>query len=236
MGTVVYKSLPEKTAELISDTLYLQNYHVGAKLPNEFEMAQKYGVSRNTVREAIRILVSRGVLEVHRGSGTYVSSSMGISDDPLRLSMIEDKKKLMMDMIDVRLMIEPNLASLAAENATPAEIRQMSDICSRTEKAVLAGEHYLEEDMEFHTFVAGCSHNLMIHNLYAAINQAIMLEEKMISMRLRNITAAYHRRIFESIRDHKPSEARYAMTAHLLQNRERVSALRESSDGLQGRK
>ena len=124
MGKINYKSLPEKTADVISDILYRENYRVGAKLPNEIELAKSLEVSRTTVRQAIKILTERNVLEVRRGSGTFVSSKLGMSDDPLGLSMICDKDKLVMDLLEVRLLIEPKMAALAAENATAGEISQ----------------------------------------------------------------------------------------------------------------
>ena len=222
MGKINYKSLPEKTADVISDMLYRENYRVGAKLPNEIELAKSLEVSRTTVRQAIKILTERNVLEVRRGSGTFVSSKLGMSDDPLGLSMICDKDKLVMDLLEVRLLIEPKMAALAAENATAGEISQLKDICRRMEEACRKGEDYYETDMEFHTFIAGCSRNLVIHSLYPAICHTIILQENVTHDRLKERTLAAHRRICEAIAAHKGTAAADAMTAHLIQNQERI--------------
>ena len=64
---------------------------VGQKLPNEFELAEKFGVGRSTIREAVKSLVSRGILEVRRGAGTFVVSSCTVDSDPLGLSRLDDK-------------------------------------------------------------------------------------------------------------------------------------------------
>ena len=133
MSKINYKPLPEKTADAISDMIYRNNYRVGAKLPNEIDLAREFEVSRNTVREAIRILVSRNVLEVKRGSGTFVSARLGLTDDPLGLSLICDKKKLVRDLIQIRLMIEPKMASMAAEYATFDEIRALEENCRKAD-------------------------------------------------------------------------------------------------------
>ena len=222
MGKINYKSLPEKTADVISDMLYRENYRVGAKLPNEIELAKSLEVSRTTVRQAIKILTERNVLEVRRGSGTFVSSKLGMSDDPLGLSMICDKDKLVMDLLEVRLLIEPKMAALAAENATAGEISQLKDICRRMEEACRKGENYYETDMEFHTFIAGCSRNLVIHSLYPAICHTIILQENVTHDRLKERTLAAHRRICEAIAAHKGTAAADAMTTHLIQNQERI--------------
>ena len=80
---------------------------VGEKIPNEFELAEKFGVGRSTIREAVKGLVSKGILEVKRGSGTFVVSTCTAEDDPLGLSRLQDKYKLALELFDVRLMIEP---------------------------------------------------------------------------------------------------------------------------------
>ena len=85
----------------------------GQKIPNEFELAERFGVGRSTIREAVKGLVSRGILEVRRGSGTYVISTNTLDEDPLGFGKMEDKYKMALDLFEVRLMIEPEIAALA---------------------------------------------------------------------------------------------------------------------------
>lgn len=66
---------------------------IGQKIPNEFELAEMFGVGRSTIRETVKALVSKGVLEVRRGSGTYVISINSVEDDPIGLSKQKDKFK-----------------------------------------------------------------------------------------------------------------------------------------------
>lgn len=222
MKNIPYKTLSERTADLLSDYLYSNNYRVGAKLPNELRLAEQFEVSRATIRQAIRLLCERNILEVERGSGTFVSSRMGLSEDPLGLSMITDRKKLVMDSMELRLMIEPPLSALAAENATSEEILHLNTLCQKLEEACRNGENYYSLDTEFHTFVAGCSRNLVIHSLYPAISQTILLQESMLPNRFGSITAEAHRSIYEAIRTHRATEAYSAMQMHLLRNKQRL--------------
>lgn len=121
INTVNQKSLPERTADAIVAMLHMENYKAGAKLPNEIQMAQRFEVSRSTIRLAERLLADRDILDIQRGAGTFVSHKLGVSDDPLGFSLIYDKQKLARDLLELRIMIEPNAAALAAR-MLPAEI------------------------------------------------------------------------------------------------------------------
>ena len=127
------KLLAEQVQEQIYRYMKEQNYQIGDKMPNEYELASLFSVGRSTIREAVKLLASKGLLEVRRGSGTFVSSKLGMSDDPLGLSMICDKDKLVMDLLEVRLLIVPKMAALAAEHATAGEFSQLKDIWRRLE-------------------------------------------------------------------------------------------------------
>ncbi|MDD6283661.1 MAG: FadR/GntR family transcriptional regulator [Oribacterium sp.] len=221
MANIHYKSLPEKTADLLSDYLYQQNFRSGEKLPGEIVLAKQFDVSRNTIRSAIKILKENGTLEVQRGSGTFMAARKNLSSDPLGLTLISDKQKLGKDLIDVRLMVEPKLAALAAEYATPFDIKNLEEICNHLETAAQKGDSYFQHDITFHNYIAGCSHNLVIHSFFPAINQGILLQEHVTQVRLKDTTIKMHRRIFQALKNHHPSEAEEAMTLHLLHVKER---------------
>ncbi len=222
MGGMYYKSLPERTADVICDMLYRENYQVGAKLPNELRLAEILEVSRSTVRQAIRILTEKNILDVRRGSGTFVSAKLGMSDDPLGITSVCDKRQLVRDLLALRLLIEPRMAALAAENRTTAEAGQLCDICDRLEAAWRDGKNYCELDMEFHTFIAGCSRNLVVHHLLPTICRTIILEESVAADKLGEQTVRAHQRICEAIVGRRASEASDAMTVHLIHNQERI--------------
>ena len=218
MDKIYHKSLPEKTADGISDLIYRENYGAGAKLPGEKELAARLEVSRNTVRQAIRILREKQIVEVRRGAGTFVSARRGLSDDLLGLSLVSDKKKLVRDLLELRLLIEPRMAALAAERAGREEMDRLRCLFRKMEEECLAGRNYFEQDMEFHTCIAGCSGNLVVHNLLPSIQQAILLQE--------NVT---EHRLGEKTVEARGCEAQDAMTAHLIQNRERILKMMEEN-------
>ena len=124
---------------------------IGEKLPNEFELAEKFGVGRSTIREAVKSLVSKGVLEVRRGSGTYVVSTSSLEEDPLGLGRFEDKYHLALELFEVRLMLEPEIAALASEYASEEEKAQLESLCDQVERQYTAGINHIKKDIEFHT-------------------------------------------------------------------------------------
>ena len=123
------KLLTDRVADEIVRTIIGQQLKAGDKLPNEFELASTLGVGRSTIREAIKTLVSRNIVEIRRGAGTFVSYRNGVSEDPLGLEFIKDRAQVAADLLELRFMLEPRLASLAAGNATDKEIQQMVSLC-----------------------------------------------------------------------------------------------------------
>ena len=86
--------------------IHQEQVAVGDKLPSEYKLADIFGVGRSTIREAVKSLVIKGILEVKRGSGTYVKNTELIVDDPLGLAQFEDKYRLAMELFDVRILLE----------------------------------------------------------------------------------------------------------------------------------
>ena len=108
-------------SKLLAEQVEEQIYHFildtplspGSKLPNEFEIGEKFGVGRSTIREAVKLLSSKGIVEVRRGSGTYVlTTALGVGD-PLGLSAVQDKTALALDLVNVRLLLEPGISAMS---------------------------------------------------------------------------------------------------------------------------
>ena len=116
------KLLAEQVEEQIYRYILDTPLEIGAKLPNEFELGELFGVGRSTIREAVKLLASRGVLEVRRGSGTYVINKTPADLDPLGLQGLGDRMSLALDLADVRILLEPGIAEMAARNATEEDI------------------------------------------------------------------------------------------------------------------
>lgn len=222
------KSLVELASELIIQLIIENNWIAGDKLPNEYELAEKLNVGRSTIREAIKALVSRNILEIRRGAGTYISKKGGIADDPLGLIFIKDKLKLAADLLEVRFMIEPEIASIAAIKADEEEIKIMSDLCDEIDELILKNESYIEKDIEFHTAIAKSSKNSVIVNLIPIINKSIAIFIDITNQKLRKETMETHREILNSIKTRDSKGARDSMYLHLVYNSRNIKAIIES--------
>jgi DNA-binding FadR family transcriptional regulator len=216
------KPLGEQTSERIVELIINNDWQIGDKLPNEYELADMLSVGRSTIREAIKALVSRNVLEIRRGSGTFISQKSGVADDPLGLTFVKDKFKLSLDLLEVRFMIEPSIASIAAVKATDEEIEQMSFLCNKIESLIMNNEPYLDLDVEFHTAIAKSSKNQVIGNLIPIINKSIMMSIDVTNQKIRNETIETHREVLNAIKAHDSNDAHDAMLLHLVYNRRNI--------------
>ena len=111
------KTLSEQAADQMIQYIQENGYGPGDKLPTEADLSRLLGVGRNTVREAVRVLASRNIVSVRQGSGTFVSEKQGLADDPFGFSFVEDRVQLTRDLMQIRVMLEPSIAALAAQNA-----------------------------------------------------------------------------------------------------------------------
>ncbi|HCD43459.1 MAG TPA: FadR family transcriptional regulator, partial [Lachnoclostridium sp.] len=144
------QTLAEIAAQKLLQIIQVEGYTAGDKLPTETELSEVLGVGRNTVREALRILMSRNIVTIRQGSGTFLSDKNGVADDPLGFTMIEDRRKLTEDLIQIRVMLEPPIAALAAQNATGEDILSLEQILLELEKRMKNLEDYSEKDSQFH--------------------------------------------------------------------------------------
>ena len=216
------KLLPQQAAEQIIKLIRENQLQAGDKLPNEFDMAGQLSVGRGTIREAVKILESRNIVEIRRGRGTFVCEHPGLVEDPLGLALVEDKGRMALDLCEVRLILEPELAALAAKRAGEKEIRKLAEIQEQIEKLCRQGESYLKKDMEFHELLARISRNSVMPRLVPIIQEGVSLFIEVTELSLAEETLRTHRKIVEAIHDRDPQKAREAMKEHLLLNQERI--------------
>lgn len=200
---------------------------VGEKIPNEFELAEKFGVGRSTIREAVKGLVSQGMLEVRRGSGTYVISAYPAEEDPLGLGRYDDKYQLALELFDVRLMIEPEIAAYAAMNATEGDVAELHRLCNEVEEIYRSGENHVRKDIELHTAIARCSKNRVVEILVPLIDSAVHTFANVTHRELMEETIETHRAVVDAIERHDQVGARCAMVMHLTYNRQMIVRMLE---------
>jgi GntR family transcriptional repressor for pyruvate dehydrogenase complex len=145
----------------------------GAKLPPEAELATTLGASRNTVREAVRGLVTAGVLDVRRGDGTYVTSLR----PELLLEGIGAAAELMADgfsleLIQVRRILEPAATALAAMRIDPTSVALLETLLDRMRSAE-SEELLVQADNEFHALVASCSGNVTLASMLSGLSSGM---------------------------------------------------------------
>ena len=221
------KLLGDQAADQIIQLIIDNDGKAGDKMPNEYELAEQLNVSRSTVREAIKALVSRNILEIKRGSGTFISEKCGISDDPLGLMFVKNKLKLATDLLEIRFMIEPKIASLAAANATDEEIREIEVLCDKVEQLILNNQPHMDVDIEFHGAIARSSKNIVIANLIPIINKSISLCIDVTDRQIAKETIETHKEVLNCIKSRDINGAYDAMYLHLVYNRRNIKKLIE---------
>ena len=204
-----------------------EDVEIGTKLPNEYELAEQYGVGRSTIREAVKSLVSKGILEVRRGAGTYITNKVFLESDPLGLARFQDKYQLAMELFDVRILLEPEIAEMACENATEEEKQELKELCDEVERLYLNGKNHIQKDMEFHTCIAKCSKNRVIEVLIPVIHTAVTTFANLTHRKLMQETIETHRQIAEAILRGDSIGAKCAMIMHLTYNRQMLLQMRE---------
>lgn len=219
------KSLGAQVEDALMAYILDTPVRVGEKLPNEFELGQMFQAGRSTIREAVKSLVTKGILEVRRGDGTYVKSHCTLAEDPLGLSRLNDKYKLALELLDVRLILEPEIAASAATHATQEDKNELKTLCDEVETLCLQGDDHIARDIAFHTCIARCSQNRVMEMLVPIINTAVSTFATLTHSTLRQETVQTHRAITNAILAGDSVGARCAMVMHLTYNRQAIVEL-----------
>ncbi|HCT4597502.1 TPA: FadR family transcriptional regulator [Enterococcus faecium] len=221
------KTLVEVTTDKILRYLKEMQLQVGDKLPNEYELSDYLEVGRSTVREAVRALASRNILEVRQGAGTFVSDKRGIANDPLGFSLIEDQDRMIRDLFELRYLLEPKMAGLAAEYATKNQIVQMKKLTQKIETSFREGtQEHVQLDIDFHTMIAEASGNVALLHIIPIINESIALFNKNYDIQhLKIETIDIHTEIVQAIERRNALAAFDAMTVHMAINRRELQKI-----------
>jgi GntR family transcriptional repressor for pyruvate dehydrogenase complex len=220
------KKLSDKVADLMLERILSGHLQVGDRLPSERELGEQFGVSRTVIREAVRALLAKGVLEVRAGSGLRVAA-VGAATVSESMNLYVRGGTLDFEHVhEVRRMLETHVAALAAQRATDTDVEQLAAVHAEMESAVETDvETAALLDVEFHRSIARATHNELYLVLLDAIGQA------QIELRRSNLgkggsgplTITHHLAILTAIREHDPERARAAMQTH-LDHVERISA------------
>mgnify|MGYP002525515917 FL=1 len=213
------KTLPERVADQIRQLIIDRHMENGDQLPNELELAQQLNVSRGSVREAVKLLVARNVLELRRGKGTFIADNTGVVDDPFGFAYLEDEPRLANELMDIRRQLEPWIAAKAAEQANDQDIAELRVLQYKVEELIQSGQDHLAADQQLHIRIADCTDNRVLRELGPVITYSVHLFGNLTQRRLRQETIHTHAAVVDAIAAHDPEAAREAMQEHLKHNR-----------------
>jgi GntR family transcriptional repressor for pyruvate dehydrogenase complex len=199
------------------ERLILKKLQPGDKLPSERELAETLGVSRSSIRDAIRSLELMGMVEPRQGAGTIVRE---ISSDSLvnpLANAIKRKDELISELLDFRLMLEPPLAARAAARVSADEIAEMEEILQRQSDKQSRGEAAVAEDSEFHYAIALASGNSVVLKVIDILMDLLRdTRERSLQVEGRlQRSLAGHRRILAALKRHDAEAAKAAMRRHI---------------------
>lgn len=217
----------DKVVRQIEEKVLDGSWAVSSRLPAERALAEHLGVSRPTVREAIRHLVSKGMLETKRGSGVYVVQKQLPALTSPWLQLVSEYHPLREETLEFRMVFECAAARFAAQRSTPDELHRLESLIARMQEAVSTHDVDAEAQMdgEFHTALTAAAHNRMLGQFYASV--ITMVREHIAANTFdateNNANAAVqsamrmhqHESIFMAVRERNPDAAQQAMFAHI---------------------
>ena len=211
--TRVFEDVARQIQRLIVDGVLKP----GELLPPERQLAEQFGVSRNSVRDAIRALELTGFVIARHGEGNVVAD---VSADTLVApiaTLLLHKRKLVAELLDVRRMIEPALAARAAVHASDEEIAHLEEILGRQREKTARGESTVEEDSQFHYSIALAAGNSVVRKLLDVLMD-LLRETRARSLQVEGRlerSLAGHRRVLDAIRRRDARGAERAVRQHL---------------------
>jgi GntR family transcriptional regulator, transcriptional repressor for pyruvate dehydrogenase complex len=208
----VYKAVAQQLEERV-----LSHLQPGDTFPSERKLVQMLGVSRSSVREALRSLELMGLLEVRQGVGTVVKNPAADSPAGPVADALLQKQAHIAELLDVRKLLEPPVARIAAHHITPEQILHMETLLARQEEKLLRNQPAVEEDSSFHYTIAAAADNSVVLKLVDVLMDLLReTREKALQIDGRaEKSLAGHRRIVASLKARDAVGAGDAMLQHV---------------------
>lgn len=215
--------LYEKIVEQIENRIVAGSLKIGEQLPAERELAEQFAVSRTVVREAVKALRGKGLVEIRPGRGTFVANATPTAlRQSLDLLIKFGPAGTSKDLMEVREILEPEIAALSAIRINSEFIAAMQEAVNIMETALDNPEAFVEADLDFHLALAESTQNSIIPLLVDSIVDLLREDRKRTGMVPGGLQRgqAHHKEILEAVIDHDPVAARNAMYRHLQQVRQ----------------
>src|SRR5437870_11325961 len=212
-STRIYEEIVRQVKQMIAEG----RLKSGDRLPPERDLAEKFVVSRSSVREALRALESLGLVEIRAGEGTFVREvSVESLIEPLALMMVSQREAIA-ELFEARHLLEPGLAARAASRATLEEVAEMERIIEEQAKGIAEGRTGLVQDAQFHAAIGAAAHNRAITRMAHAIMDLLTQsrEESLNTPGRPTRSHEDHRRVLDAIGRRDTEGARKAMLDHI---------------------
>ena len=223
------RPLPQDISSRIEASIQVGRYAIGMRLPPERALATRMGTSRNVLREALRILETRGVVEIRHGIGAFIvaNPSSGPSQIPIEIRL--QRATLPVDeVMVVRRAIECAVVEVAARARDEADLEQLRELLDQASHCVEErdADRNIELDIRFHEFLGVCTHNRLLADIQAELTRATSSVRSIASDTYDAVRAAivFHGEIIDALTRRDAEAARAAMVMHLLDARERLVA------------
>ena len=216
MGPQIPQRLTDQTADRLLHMIDSNPaYPPGAKLPNEPRLCQLFGVSRTTLREAVRSLAAQGYVEVRRGSGTFVLDRSPAPD--IGLQRLECLRTRLRDLFEIRMMLEPQAARLACLPGTDEELQEIARRAECVPQAIREGKNFSQPEETFHQAFVAATHNPFMEQLLPIIHNA--LHEAWAALDVESLlaqpTLQDNELLMGFLRQRDEEGVQYAMAAHI---------------------
>jgi GntR family transcriptional repressor for pyruvate dehydrogenase complex len=223
------RRLYQQVADDIEGQIFRGEYKPDERLPSEQLLADEYGVSRNVIREALKRLKEHGLIYIRTGSGAYIDqpSTKPVADALNRFISYQMVDISLSDFYEIRRMIEPESARIAANRATEEDIQAIWKAYSYMQENQQDRELWSAADLQFHVAIAEATHNPLVKSILNPLTEPLT---KVIAAGLYEPSGAQagldaHRKIIEAIENHNADAAYAAMLEHLVDSEERLSKI-----------
>lgn len=222
--SIQQKRIYEEISARLQTLVQSDNLKPGDRLPPERQLAAMFGVSRNSVREAIKSLEQQGLLISRPGAGTYIAEDVQENLTTAMGDAFAQARHRLEDIFELRLLLEPQIAHLAAQRITQHEIEELSGLMDVYEKNLRDGQPVFFLDQAFHDAIAAATGNRSITRLMEQMHDLLReSRDEALQSPARNVRSlADHQKILSALSSHDPECAREAMKGHLEHTREIV--------------
>lgn len=225
--TVQQRKLADQVTQQLQEKISLGELKPGEKIPTEPELMSLFGVGRSTIREAVRVLVKAGLLEVRQGDGTYVMNRTP-SLEPLEHRL---RRAAILEVYEARRILELEMAKLAAQRRSDDDLARMRESLNKRREARRIDDMwaYVDSDLAFHLAIAAASKNSVLTDLYGSFSNVLRdaLYKLVTDRELYQNQIAIHEQLLEAIERKDAKAAEYWAAENIGQTTKDLQRLLE---------